>query len=142
MAWRGPRVQIPSAPLHLSFASMLVRCDAAFRQWSGVELDRNRRPPRGQSYPRRSVECVRPGALLRRLLDGSVTNVSFADAERLLQALGFDKLRVKGSHHVYGRPGIAEQINLQDRGGQAKPYQMRQLVALVRRYDLGVEEDE
>ncbi|HET7523214.1 MAG TPA: type II toxin-antitoxin system HicA family toxin [Acidimicrobiales bacterium] len=85
---------------------------------------------------------MRPGALLRRLLDGSVTNVSFADAERLLQALGFDKLRVKGSHHVYGRPGIAEQINLQDRGGQAKPYQMRQLVALVRRYDLGVEEDE
>lgn len=49
---------------------------------------------------------------------------------------------MKGSHHVYGRPGIAEQINLQDRGGQAKPYQMRQLVTLVRRYDLGVEEDE
>ncbi len=29
------------------------------------------------------------------------------------------------SHHVFARPGIAEQLNLQDRRGQAKPYQLR-----------------
>ena len=69
-------------------------------------------------------------------------NVSFADAECLLEALGFEELRVKGSHHVYGRPGMAEQLNLQDRSGQAEPYQLRQLVVLVRRYDLRIEEDE
>lgn len=34
-------------------------------------------------------------------------------------ALGFDELRVRGSHRVYGRSGIAEQLNLQDYGGQA-----------------------
>ena len=73
---------------------------------------------------------------------GTVTNVAFSDAQKLLVALGFDELRVRGSHHVYGRPGLPEQLNLQDRRGQAKPYQLRQLVALVRRYDLRIEENE
>ncbi len=85
---------------------------------------------------------MKPDALLDRLLGGTFTNVSFADATKLLEALGFDELRVKGSHHVYGRPGIAEQLNLQDRGGQAKPYQLRQLMALIRRYDLRIEDDQ
>jgi len=94
------------------------------------------------SHPRRTVRTVKPKALLGRLLDGTFTNVSFVDAKRLLEALGFDELRVKGSHHVYGRTGLAEQLNLQDRGGQAKPYQLRQLVVLIRRYDLGIKDDQ
>lgn len=77
-----------------------------------------------------------------RLLGGTFTNVSFVDARRLIGALGFEELRVKGSHHVYGRAGIAEQLNLQDRSGQAKPYQLRQLVALVRQYDLRIKDDQ
>ena len=85
---------------------------------------------------------MKPRAVLARLLAGTVTNVTFSDAQKLLVALGFDELRIKGSHHVYGRPGLAEQLNLQDRGGQAKPYQLGQLVDLVRRYDLSIEEDE
>jgi hypothetical protein len=55
--------------------------------------------------------------------------------QKLLEAIGFEELRVTGSHHVFGRAGIPEQLNLQDRSGQAKPYQLRQLVGLVRRYD-------
>jgi hypothetical protein len=78
---------------------------------------------------------------MARLLAGVFTNVAFAYARRLLEELGFEELRVKGSHHVYGRPGLPEQLNLQERGGQAKPYQLRQLVALIRRYDLSIEED-
>lgn len=68
--------------------------------------------------------------------------MSLSPTQKLLVALAFDELRVRGSHRVYGRPGLPEQLNLQDRGGQAKPYQLRQLVALVRRYDLSIEEDE
>ena len=93
------------------------------------------------SHRTRTFGLVRPEALLRRLLAGSFTNVAFDDARRLLEALGFDELRVRGSHHVYARPGITELPNLQDHGGQAKPYQLRQLMALVRRYDLRIEED-
>ncbi len=66
--------------------------------------------------------------------------MDFADAQRLVEALGFEELRVAGSHHIYARPGVEEQLNLQERRGQAKPYQLRQLATLVRRYDLGLEE--
>ena len=61
------------------------------------------------------------------------------DAQRLLEGLGFQELRVAGSHHVYGRPGMAQQLNLQERQGKAKPYQLRQLASLVRRYNLSLE---
>ena len=63
-----------------------------------------------------------------RLLKGVVANVNFTDAQRPVEALGFEELRVTGSHHIYGRAGMPEQLNLQDRGGQTKPYQLRQLV--------------
>ena len=83
---------------------------------------------------------MQPSRLLVRLASGAVTNVEFSDALRLVEALGFEELRIAGSHHVFARPGIAEQLNLQDRRGQAKPYQLRQLVTLVRRYGLTIEE--
>lgn len=90
----------------------------------------------------RTVRAVQPRALLERLLAGTVTNVAFSDVQKLLVALGCDELRVRGSHHLFGGPGIPEQLTLQDRAGPAKPYQLRPLVALVRRYDLSIEEDE
>jgi hypothetical protein len=75
-----------------------------------------------------------------RLARGAVTNVELSDALRLVEALGFEEVRIAGSHHVFGRPGVGEQLNLQDRRGQAKPCQLRQLMTLVQRYDLRVEE--
>ena len=55
-------------------------------------------------------------------MSGAVTNVDFCDAQLLLEALGFEEVRVTGSHHLYARLDIPEQLNLQDRRGQAKPY--------------------
>ena len=68
--------------------------------------------------------------------------MDFGDAVWLVAALGFEELRVTGSHHIYGRPGLAEQLNLQDRRSKAKPYQLRQLASLVRRYNLSLEANE
>jgi hypothetical protein len=48
---------------------------------------------------------------------------------------------MSGSHHGPARPGIPEQLNLQDRRGQATPYQLRQLMSLVQRYDPKIKED-
>jgi len=81
---------------------------------------------------------VKPSTLLTRIVKGTVKNVDFNDAQRLLEALGFHELRVTGSHHIYARPGIPEQLNLQNVRGQAKPYQLRQLASLVRRYDMTI----
>lgn len=79
--------------------------------------------------------------LLVRMARGDIRNVRFADLCRLAQALGFVARRVSGSHHTFAHPDVPELINLQDVGGQAKPYQVRQLLRLVERYDLDLKED-
>ncbi|MGH8917575.1 MAG: type II toxin-antitoxin system HicA family toxin [Actinomycetes bacterium] len=85
---------------------------------------------------------MNPRSLLDRLAHGQLTNVRFADAQRLAEALGFELDRVRGSHHIYRHPGIGQRINLQARGGQAKPYQLRQLLDLVERHALRLKEND
>lgn len=85
---------------------------------------------------------MNPRSLLDRLAHGQLTNVRFADAQRLAEALGFELDRVRGSHHIYRYRGIGQSINLQARGGQAKPYQLRQLLDLVERHALRLKEND
>jgi hypothetical protein len=68
-----------------------------------------------------------------------VTNVGFDDLIRLLQALGFNEVGGRGSHRVFVRAGVTEILSLQQVRGQAKPYQVRQVVALIRQYNLDLE---
>lgn len=79
--------------------------------------------------------------LLIRLLNGRLKNVAFADAERLIVAFGFSQVRSRGSHHIFAHPAVAELLNLQAYRGEAKPYQLRQLLALIERYDLRLEDE-
>ncbi len=79
---------------------------------------------------------MKPSALLQRLSSGSIQNVAFRDACALLEATGFHLSRISGSHHVFRHPEIPELINLQDARGEAKPYQLRQFLRLVERYNL------
>lgn len=74
--------------------------------------------------------------LLIRLARGELANVAFGDVRRLMESLGFELCRVSGSHHVFTHPEIPELINLQSVRRLAKPYQLRQLMRLVERYDL------
>lgn len=74
---------------------------------------------------------------LRRLLSGtSDATIRFDDLCSLLQNLGFDK-RVKGSHHLFRKSGVEERINLQREGNNAKPYQVKQVRAVILKYKLG-----
>ncbi len=79
---------------------------------------------------------MQPRKLLARVSRGDVQNVSFGDFCRLVEALGFAMIRSSGSHRIYGHPEISELVNLQDVNGQAKPYQIRQVLRLVERYNL------
>ena len=54
----------------------------------------------------------------------------------LAEAFGFHLSRVKGSHHILVHPQVRELVNLQNVGGKAKPYQVRQFLRLVERYNL------
>ncbi|MDF1596917.1 MAG: type II toxin-antitoxin system HicA family toxin [Acidimicrobiia bacterium] len=84
---------------------------------------------------------MKPAQLLARIGQGRVDNVRFSDLIRLCRKLGFEIVRVSGSHHILARDGFAELLNLQEVHGDAKPYQVRQLVKLVERYNLRIEGD-
>ena len=53
---------------------------------------------------------------------------------------GFRLQRINGSHHIFAHPEVSELVNLQDVNGKAKPYQVKQLLQLVERYDLKMED--
>jgi hypothetical protein len=68
---------------------------------------------------------------LERVLRGTAdANIGFEDLCALLRHLGFAE-RIRGSHHIYTRDGVAEILNLQPKGGKAKAYQVRQVRAVI-----------
>jgi len=75
--------------------------------------------------------------LLDRVLSGrSDANIPFDGLRQLLRRLGFEE-RIRGDHHIFTRPRVAEILNLQSRGVNAKPYQVRQVRAVILKYELG-----
>ncbi len=77
--------------------------------------------------------------LLKKILDGS-KNIRFSDMINLAEGFGFSLDRVSGSHHIFIHSGVRELVNLQNVGGQAKPYQIRQFLKLVEKYNLALED--
>ncbi|GAB1721588.1 MAG: addiction module toxin, HicA family [Nitrospira sp. CR1.1] len=78
--------------------------------------------------------------LLAKALSGS-KNLRFSEVVSLAAAFGFRASRVKGSHHIFVHPHVRELVNLQEVGGKVKPYQVKQLMELVERYNLELKED-
>ena len=78
--------------------------------------------------------------LLQKLLTGS-KNVRFADVQIVVEAFGFRQRRISGSHHIYVHPDVPVLINLQDVGGKAKPYQIKQFLEIVEQYNLELENE-
>jgi len=73
---------------------------------------------------------------MERILRGaSDANIPFDDLRELLVRLGFEK-RTRGSHHLFRKHGIEDKINLQREGSKAKPYQVRQVRAVILTYHL------
>ena len=79
---------------------------------------------------------TKPEKLLAQLLANSNRAVSFRDFEALLLDLGFVWKRTKGSHRQYSHPALPRPFPVQSDGKDAKPYQVRVLLELVRRYGL------
>ena len=73
--------------------------------------------------------------LLEKVQSGS-KNIRFAEMIALVEAFGFRLARVSGSHHIFVHDHAVELVNLQEVDGKAKPYQIRQFLRLVERYNL------
>ena len=77
--------------------------------------------------------------LLDRILRGTAdANIPFEAMCQLLTRLGF-ALRVKGSHNIFTRMDVEEILNLQPRGANAKPYQVRQVREVIVKYKIADE---
>jgi len=71
-----------------------------------------------------------------RELKGRVTNVRFEELCQAAESFGFKFKGGKGSHRIFVREGVKELLNFQDVGGKAKPYQVRQFIKLIEKYNL------
>jgi len=60
----------------------------------------------------------------------------------LLRHLGSDWDRISGSHHIFLHPDLPELVNLQEVKGKAKPYQIKQLLKIIEKYNLHMEDSE
>lgn len=84
---------------------------------------------------------AKPRKILDKILAGSM-NIRFRELQSLLEALGFSLKRISGSHHIYEHPSLPQSVSIQpDKNQQAKPYQCRQLVKLIERYDLRLKDE-
>jgi hypothetical protein len=74
--------------------------------------------------------------LLAQVLSGTAdANVSFDGLRGLLRRFGFDE-RIRGSDHIFTKAGVEEILNLQPKGRTAKPYQVKQVRAVIVKYRL------
>jgi hypothetical protein len=72
--------------------------------------------------------------------NASFANIRFDDLRHLLRHLGFAE-RIRGDHYIFTKDGIAEILNLQPRGRQAKPYQVKQVRGVMVKYHLAGGDD-
>ena len=75
--------------------------------------------------------------VLEQVLSGRAdANIRFGNLCNLLLGIGFE-MRISGSHHVFRMAGVEEKINIQKEGNKAKPYQVKQVRAVLLKYRFG-----
>jgi len=79
----------------------------------------------------------------RKLLEkiyNSQTNVKFDDFVTLIEAFGFERIHINGSHRTYNRNDVPDLINIQNDKGEAKPYQVKQFLKILEKHQLKLED--
>ena len=55
---------------------------------------------------------------------------------KIAESFGLTFRGGKGSHRIYVRKGVVELLNFQNVNGKAKPYQVKQLIKVIEKYNL------
>ncbi|MEQ8188758.1 MAG: type II toxin-antitoxin system HicA family toxin [Candidatus Eremiobacterota bacterium] len=66
-------------------------------------------------------------------------NIRFSEVCSIAELFGFINKNTEGSHRVYTQEGIFEILNFQNMKGKAKPYQVKQFIKIIEKYDLAKE---
>ncbi len=75
--------------------------------------------------------------LLAKILNNP-KNLRFDDFVLIIQAFGFELVRITGSHHIFFHPSFNLNINVQPDGHEAKPYQVNQFLRLVQQFQMSM----
>ena len=78
---------------------------------------------------------------LLEFLKKNPKNIRFNKLCKIAEKFGFKFRGGKGSHRIYVKKGIKEMLNFQNVHGKAKPYQVRQLIKVIEKYNLLEEKD-
>ena len=78
---------------------------------------------------------------LLEMLKKNPNNIRFNKLCNIAENFGFEFRGGKGSHRIYVKKGIKEMLNFQNVHGKAKPYQVRQLIKVIEKYNLLEEKD-
>lgn len=71
----------------------------------------------------------------------SATGLRFSELQKLCECAGMTLDRTKGSHFIYHHKNPSFSLSIQEtREGKAKPYQVRQLLALIEEHGLDTED--
>lgn len=125
---------LPSTPLILAHGPSPVNARSV--------RPRRRIPWRDASRAGRLAGMSKRDKLLLQILRGtSDASIPFEGLRSLLLSLGFDE-RIRGGHHIFSCDRVAEILNLQPKGAQAKAYQVKQVRQLILKYKLAGEPDE
>jgi hypothetical protein len=69
-------------------------------------------------------------------IKNSSNNIRFKEICYIAELFGFIYRGGAGSHTVFKRNDISEKLNFQNDNGKAKPYQVRQFVKIIEKYNL------
>jgi predicted RNA binding protein YcfA (HicA-like mRNA interferase family) len=78
--------------------------------------------------------------LLQQILQSRGKNVLFADFITIIEAFEFRLDRVNGSHHIFINQEYKQLISVQSDGKDAKPYQIRQFITIIEKFNIKMEE--
>ena len=88
---------------------------------------------------RSSVELAPRYAQVRRELFSGIEH-PVGDGDRRLHRREYNRSHTHACHHHYHHLRLPEVLNLQPYGGEAKPYQIGQVLSLVESYNLNLED--
>ena len=78
--------------------------------------------------------------LFQHMVQNRGKNVAFADFTSVMEAFGFRLDRINGSHHIFIHEQRKQLISAQPDGKDAKPYQVRQFLTMIERFNVNWEE--
>ncbi len=66
----------------------------------------------------------------------SPSGIRFEEICKIAEEFEFHFKGGKGSHRIFVKQGIKEMLNFQNDRGMAKPYQVKQFLKIIEKYDL------